>query len=95
MVGVGMIHTDNGRFGNIIYDGSTISQILFDGGYITFDEETDEPLYHFYITDHQDNNRLVVDANGSVEERNDYYPYGSIKIRKFNICCAYCIFLPK
>ncbi|MDE5942047.1 MAG: hypothetical protein K2H14_08060 [Muribaculaceae bacterium] len=32
---------------------------------------------HYYITDHQGNNVAVVDSTGHVEQRTDYYPYGT------------------
>ena len=34
--------------------------------------------YHYFIQDHQGNNRVVVDEDGTVEERNDYYPFGGL-----------------
>lgn len=32
--------------------------------------------YHFYITGHQGNIRVVASQNGEVEQVNHYYPYG-------------------
>ena len=37
-----------------------------------------KPSYHFYVQDHQGNNRLVLSASGGVEEVNSYYPYGGL-----------------
>ena len=37
-----------------------------------------KPSYHFYVQDHKGNNRLVLSANGGVEEVNSYYPYGGL-----------------
>ena len=37
-----------------------------------------KPSYHFYVQDHQGNNRLVLSASGGVEEVNSYYPYGGM-----------------
>lgn len=34
--------------------------------------------YHYYLKDHQGNNRVVVDQNGNVEETNHYYPFGGV-----------------
>ena len=34
--------------------------------------------YHFYITDHQGNIRVVANQNGEVEQMNHYYPYGGL-----------------
>ena len=36
------------------------------------------PSYHFYVQDHQGNNRLVLSVSGGVEEVNSYYPYGGM-----------------
>lgn len=36
------------------------------------------PSYHFYVQDHQGNNRLVLSASGGVEKVNSYYPYGGM-----------------
>ena len=32
--------------------------------------------YHYFLCDYQDNNRVVVSQNGTVEQTNDYYAYG-------------------
>lgn len=32
--------------------------------------------YHYFIQDHQGNNRVVADQDGNIEEVNDYYPFG-------------------
>ena len=34
--------------------------------------------YHFYLTDHQGNIRVVASQNGEVEQVNHYYPYGGL-----------------
>lgn len=64
--------------GNIIYETnsnqvSTTSKIriLIDGGYI------EDGTYHYYISDHLGNNRVVVDASGSIIQKNHYYPFGT------------------
>ena len=36
--------------GNMIYENNALSQILFDGGYITLSGTT--PTYHYYLQDH-------------------------------------------
>ena len=36
------------------------------------------PTYHYYVRDHQGNNRLVVSAEGEIEQVNHYYPYGGL-----------------
>lgn len=70
-------HIERRHCGNIIYSGPALSQILIDGGYITLDS-SGNPSYHFYVQDHQGNNRLVLSASGGVEEVNSYYPYGGL-----------------
>ncbi|WP_163178428.1 RHS repeat domain-containing protein [Bacteroides sp. 51] len=62
--------------GNKVYENDQLSKILFDGGYITMSGNT--PTYHYYLQDHQGNNRVVTDQNGNVEEVNHYYPFGGI-----------------
>ncbi|MFA4047027.1 RHS repeat-associated core domain-containing protein [Prevotella sp. PCHR] len=64
---------------DIIYENlkPTPNRILIDGGYVTFTNNK-QPVYHFYLTDHQGNVRVVVDENGTVEETNHYYPFGAL-----------------
>ena len=50
---------------------------LTDNGYYTF-SNTRDSTYHFYLKDHQGNNRVVVSQSGSVEQTNHYYPYGAL-----------------
>ena len=45
-------------------------------GYITNIAGT--PVYHYYLKDHQGNNRVVIDNNGTVEQVNHYYPFGGL-----------------
>ena len=64
--------------GNVIYEDlrPIPDRILFDGGYVTFSNK--QPVYHFYLTDHQGNVRVVASADGTVEETNHYYPFGAL-----------------
>ena len=65
--------------GPFIYENGTLARILFDGGYVTFDAANNNtPEYHFYITDHLGNIRLVQKVDGTIEETNHYYPYGTM-----------------
>ena len=57
--------------GNIIYKDNVLNRILVDGGYI------EGGVYHYYMTDHLGNNRVVVNASGTVTQRNHYYPFGT------------------
>lgn len=34
------------------------------------------PTYHYYIQDHQGNNRVVFNQSGTIEQTNHYYPFG-------------------
>ena len=62
--------------GNVIYDNNMLSSIQVAGGYITLNGTA--PVYHYYITDHEGNNRVVADAVGGVEQVNHYYPFGGV-----------------
>ena len=65
--------------GDFIYVNGTLKKILFPGGYMTFtNDDINQPEYHFYITDHQGNVRVVANQNGEVEQVNHYYPYGGL-----------------
>ena len=59
---------------NVIYENGALSKIFVDGGYITMSGTT--PTYHYYIQDHQGNNRVVFNQNGTTEQTNHYYPSG-------------------
>ncbi len=56
--------------GNVIYENGVLKRILVDGGYI------EGGIYHFYLTDHLGNNRVVAKADGTVVQSNHYYPFG-------------------
>ena len=62
--------------GDIIYYDFEPERILFDGGYVTF--VNNRPAYHFYLTAHQGNVRMVASADGAVEETSHYYPFGAL-----------------
>ena len=61
---------------NIIYHQGAVSQILFDGGYVTLSGST--PTYHYYLQDHLGNNRVVVKQDGTIEQVSHYYPFGGL-----------------
>lgn len=61
--------------GNWIFRDSTLHDILFDGGYISFERNT--PHVHFYFRDHLGNVRVVTDRDGNIEQSNHYYPFGA------------------
>ncbi|KXB46393.1 RHS repeat-associated core domain protein [Bacteroidales bacterium KA00344] len=60
----------------MIYENGNLKTVLIDGGYITFNGAA--PVYHYYLQDHLGNNRVVVQANGTVEQVNHYYPFGGL-----------------
>lgn len=61
--------------GNYVYSNG-VKQLLVDGGYVTFSGTT--PQYHFYVKDHLGNNRMVVNASGTVEQVSHYYAFGGL-----------------
>ncbi len=62
--------------GNKVYRDGTLSMILTEEGYITLSGTT--PTYHYYLNDHQGNNRVVLNQSGAVEQVNHYYPFGGL-----------------
>jgi len=68
------VTTQTDYCGNVIYENGALNRILVDGGYITMSGTT--PTYHYYIQDHQGNNRVVFNQNGTIEQANHYYPFG-------------------
>ncbi len=62
--------------GNKVYKNGTLSMILTEEGYITLSGST--PSYHYYLKDHQGNNRVVLNQSGTVEQVNHYYPFGGL-----------------
>jgi RHS repeat-associated protein len=62
---------------NLVYENGKLSKILTVEGYITLDS-LNKPTYHYYLKDHEGNNRVVIDQNGTVEQVNHYYPFGTL-----------------
>jgi RHS repeat-associated protein len=62
--------------GNVIYENGMLKMLLTEEGYVTMNGTT--PTYHYYLKDHQGNNRVVIDQNENVEQRNHYYPFGGL-----------------
>ncbi|MCD8042189.1 MAG: hypothetical protein LUH10_03920 [Tannerellaceae bacterium] len=58
--------------GSKVYENGSLKRILLDGGYI------EGGTYHFYLTDHLGNVRVVADQNGTVKQTNEYYPFGNL-----------------
>ena len=68
------VTTQTDYCGNVIYENGILNKILVDDGYITMSGTT--PIYHYYIQDHQGNNRVVFNQSGTIEQTNHYYPFG-------------------
>lgn len=60
--------------GNLIFKNGALQMMLTQTGYVTFSGST--PTYHYYQKDYLGNNRVVMRANGTVEQVNTYYPFG-------------------
>lgn len=60
--------------GNAIYENGVLAKVLTEDGYITASDNQ----FHYFIQDHQGNNRVVARQDGTVEEVNDYYPFGGL-----------------
>ena len=64
--------------GNMIYENRKLSKILTDVGYITLNSGGEPPMYHYFLTDHLGNNRVVMNERGAVEQVNHYYAFGGL-----------------
>ena len=60
--------------GNVVYENGVPKTLLTEAGFVSLNDR----IYHYYLKDHQGNNRVVADQNGTIEEVNHYYPFGSI-----------------
>ena len=60
--------------GNVVYENSTAKRLLTEEGYVDLTDNS----YHYFVRDHQGNNRVVVNGSGTVEEVNHYYPFGGL-----------------
>ncbi|WP_148373366.1 RHS repeat-associated core domain-containing protein, partial [Bacteroides bouchesdurhonensis] len=60
--------------GSVIFENGTPKTVLTEAGFVSLNDNK----YHYYLQDHQGNNRVVADQNGNVEEVNHYYPFGGV-----------------
>ena len=67
--------------GNLIYENGKPIRLLTGYGYVSLPDG----MYHYYLQDHQGNNRVVADRNGKVEEVNHYYPFGGTFANNGNV----------
>jgi len=62
-------------FGNKIYVNNQLKYVLTEEGYM---EKTGNTFTaNYYLNDHLGNHRIVMDANGTVKQVNNYYPSGT------------------
>ena len=66
---------------NVIYENGSLNKLMNEYGFVTLTDK----MFHFYVQDHQGNNRIIVNQNGTVEERNHYYPFGGLFASSTNI----------
>lgn len=63
--------------GNLIMKNGKPSMYMFAGGYYSFNNSLLNGC-HYYIQDYLGSNRMVVNKNGTVEQKTHYYPYGGV-----------------
>ena len=66
---------------NVIYEDGTAKCLLTEEDYVSLDDRE----YHYYLKEHQGNNRVLVNKNGGVEEINHYYPFGGVFASEENV----------
>ena len=71
---IGGTTTTTDYCGNVIYENGVQKLLLTEEGYVTLSDGK----YHYYLKDHQGNNRVVINQSGTVEEANHYYPFGGV-----------------
>ena len=69
---IGSTTTTTDYCGSVIYENGVQKLLLTEEGYVTLSDSK----YHYYLKDHQGNNRVVISQSGTVEETNHYYPFG-------------------
>ncbi|WP_081795821.1 DUF6443 domain-containing protein [Bacteroides stercorirosoris] len=66
---------------NVVYENGVQKLLLTEEGYLSLNDSK----YHYYLKDHQGNNRVVINHNGNVEETNHYYPFGGVFASSQNV----------
>ena len=66
---------------NVVYENGVAKLLLTEEGYVTLSDKK----YHYYLQDHQGNNRVVLSSSGAVEEANHYYPFGGVFASSGNV----------
>ncbi len=72
---IGSTTTTTDYCGDVIYENGVQKLLLTEEGYVTLNDNK----YHYYLQDHQGNNRVVINQSGTVEETNHYYPFGGAR----------------
>ncbi len=71
---IGSTTTTTDYCGSVVYENGSQKYLLTEEGYVTLADSK----YHYYLKDHQGNNRVVINQSGTVEETNHYYPFGGV-----------------
>ena len=71
---IGSTTTTTDYCSNVIYENNTAKLLLTEEGYVSLNDNK----YHYYLKDHQGNNRVVINQSGGVEKTNHYYPFGGV-----------------
>ena len=79
---IGSATTTTDYCGNVVYENGVQKMLLTEEGYVNL---TGTQQYHYYLKDHQGNNRVVVNQSGTVEETNHYYPFGGVFASTTNV----------
>lgn len=72
---IGSVTTTTDYCGNVIYENGAQKYLFTEEGYVNL---IGTQQYHYYLKDHQGNNRVVISQGGSAEETNQYYPFGGV-----------------
>ena len=78
---IGSTTTTTDYCGNVIYENGVQKLLLTEEGYITLSDSK----YHYYLKDHQGNNRVVISQSGTVEDTSHYYPFGGVLASAGNV----------
>lgn len=62
---IGGVTTTTDYCGNVIYENNIAKLLLTEEGYVSLNDSK----YHYYLKDHQGNNRVVINQPGAVEEQ--------------------------
>lgn len=62
--------------GNFIYEDGVLKTVMYEGGYDEYKQAGSSPISHYYVQDHQGNNRAVVNQNKTLVQRTQYHAFG-------------------